>query len=497
MKRTLLYAALVFTLVFACAKKKAPEDALIRVGDKYVTVKEFQYRGEFTPHPSYPHMNRNLEKILLNNLIMEKLMVMEFADSSRLVQQENFQGYIKGIKEQKMREQLFYEEAHNKVELDSADIQRRLELSQREYDLEFYSIHDDSVARALRAKVQANPDSAKEIFDSAWDIGERPKWSVKWKDPDHVNIHEALYSGPIAIDSVIGPIPLNHGQWIMMKVVDWKDVLLMGGFDYDLREQEVIEKVHMNKATLAWDQYMRDVMKGTAIEFNPEAFKKMADFLFDLQTAQDDVQKETALQRFWQMEDSQLTVADMPTEEAILQMPFMTINGVGWTIGDFRKAMASHPLVYRTPTADRGKFYNQFRIAVADLVRDLHLNEKAYKAGLDEHVDVERTVEQWRDALIAQYERDQLLSRLGKTLPDTTDPMRQYKLQEAFRDYLNNLREKYHDEIQVNMDAFEELEITNTQLFVMQNQVPYPIAVPNWPMFDTENKVDYNILNSK
>lgn len=499
MKRTLLFAALVFALVFACSKSKMPEDTLIRVGDKYITAKEFQYRGEFTPHPNYPRHNRNLEKVLLNNLIMEKLIVEEYGDSSKLVNNEGFQDYIKGIKEQKMRERLFYEEAFDKVELDSADLEKRLILSQREYDLEFYSISNDSVARALRAKVEANPDSAKQIFDSAWnmDEGERPTWSVKWKDPDHVKIHEALYAGPVAVDSVIGPLALDHGQWIMMKVVDWKDVLLMGGFDYELRKKEVHEKVQMNKATIAWDNYMRDVMKGKSIDFNPDAFLMMADLLFELKTATDDNQKDAVMQRFWQMEDSTLTVADMPTEEAILQMPFFTIDGVTWTIGDFRKAMASHPLVYRKEPTSRSDFYNKFRIAIADLIRDTYLNKEAYEAGLDKDDEVQRTVEEWRDAVLATYERDQLLKRLGSTLPDTTDPDRQRKLQKAYDETLDALREKYYDEIEVNQEEFEKLEITQTQLFVMQNLVPYPIAVPSWPMFDNENRTDYRDMNSK
>ena len=497
MKRLLLCATLVFAIVFACAKKKLPDDALIRVGDKYITAKEFLYRGEFTPHPNYPKHDRNVEKILLNNLITEKLFVLEHGEESELAQNVNFQRYIKGIKEQKMRQELFFKEAFNKVELDSSDIDKRMILSQREYDLEFYRISSDSVARALRDRVEANPDRAVEIFDNAWDTEDRPTWSVKWKDPDHVNIHEALYSGPLAQDSVIGPIPLDHGDWIMMKVVDWNDALLFGGFEAELRRKEVIEKTTMNKATLAWDAYMRDVMKGKSIEFDPDVFMKLADLTYSLETAQDDAEKESVFQRFWQEEDSTLTVADLPTEEAFLQQPFFVIDGVAWTVRDFRIAVASHPLVYRKKTADRGEFYKQFRIAIADLIRDHYVTQEAYEAGLDEATSVQREVELWHDAMIASYERDQTLKRVGESIPDTVATERQRKLRAAFNDYLAELKSKYHDDIEVNMEEFEKLELTDTQLFVMQNQVPYPIAVPSWPMFSTENSLDYKNMNSK
>ncbi len=92
-----------------------------------------------------------------------------------------------------MREQLFYKRAYDVVKLDSAEVEKTLRLSQREYDLEFYSIHNDSIGKALRARVQAHPDSALAIFNSIMPQGKRPTWTAKWKDPDHINIHEALF----------------------------------------------------------------------------------------------------------------------------------------------------------------------------------------------------------------------------------------------------------------------------------------------------------------
>ncbi|MBN1559318.1 hypothetical protein JW998_03665 [candidate division KSB1 bacterium] len=495
MKQLLLLTLLTSALIFVCAQKKVPENALARVGDKYITAKEFQYRGEFAPHPSYPSHDRNLEKILLNNLITEKLFVLEHGRDSELAANENFKNYLKGIKEQKMREQLFYEKAYHTVQLDSNEIKKRMILSQREYDLEFYSIKKDSIARALRDKVEANPDKRVEVFDNAWGMENRPKWTAKWKDPDHVRIHEALFSGPLAQDSVIGPIALNHGDWIMMKVVDWRDVLLMGGLDAELRHKEVIEKVTMNKATLAWDKYISDVMRGKQIEFNPDVFLKLAELTYNLETAADRAEQQMVMRNFWQQEDSLLTAADLPSEELFLQQPFFIIDGVTWTVGDFRAAIASHPLVYRKRTADRSAFYEQFRISIADLVRDQYLTQEAYKIGLDEDVQVARTVEMWHDALLSTYERDQTLKRLGEAFPDTTDPSRQQNLKKAFDNYLEELFAKYDDAIQVDEELFNEIELTNTQLFVMQGQVPYPVAVPSWPMFSTKNTLGYKTLS--
>ncbi|RPI03605.1 MAG: hypothetical protein EHM72_01045 [Calditrichaeota bacterium] len=492
MKR-FLFAILIVTIFVACAKKPVPDDALFKVGDRYVTFKEAQYRAEFAPHPNFPRFEKNLEKVFLNNYIMEKVFALEYGKTSELVRNERFVNYIKGRTEQAMRQQLFYEKAFNVVKLDSQQIRKTLALSQREYDLEFYTINSDSIAKKLKKAIADEPDSVVQIFNSIHEE-KRPTWSVKWKDPDHINIHEALYSGPLARDSVIGPLQLDYDQWIIMKVVNWRDVLIFGGEEAQLRQKEIVEKLTMNKATRNWDNYTRNVMKGKEIDFDRDTFKKLADLSFDINRAENDQEKTTIMQRFWQEEDSTFTAADIPSGEAFLKQPFFTIDGTVWTVGDFRNELASHPLLYRKKAVTRGQFYQQFKIAVANLVRDHYLNEVAYKAGLDKKPEVVRTRELWHDALLAEYERDQLIKRIGQSLPDTTDPYRQTKLNKAFDDQLAELLAQHHSKVQVNDELFDQFAISNVQMFVLEENSPYPVAVPNWPMYSNSNRVDYRPL---
>lgn len=497
MKKVAIVSLFVILLAAACAKKEAPKDVLFRVGNKYVTVKEFKIRGEFTPHPGYPTNNKNLEKILLNNLILEKLFVLERGKNSELANKESFKNFLKGISEQKMREQLFYKKAFNTVKLDSAELNKRFALSQREYDLEFYSLYSDSLAKSAQQKLQDNPGKKVEIFNSLWKDDKRPTWHVKWKDPDNINIHEALFSGPLKQDSVIGPIPIDRHQWILMKVVNWQDNILLGGEDQLQRYNEVVEKVKMNKASRAWDAYKHQVMKGKEIQFDKDTFLKLAALTYKLQGANDKQEKSDVMRRFWQDEDSTLTVADLPTEEAFLKRPFFVIDGITWTVGDFRNAVASHPLVYRKKIASRGEFYDQFKVAVAALVRDSYLNKEAYKIGLDKDEQVVRTKETWHDALLASYERDKVVKELATAFPDTSDPWRQRNLEKAFDAYLQDLEKKHSAEIRVNMDEFDNLELSGIQVFVQKEHVPYPVATPSWPIFTTNNKMDYQVMGEK
>ncbi len=490
MKKAYPAAAILLVLWAACSRK-LPDNVVLKVGDRYVTEREFRYRAEFTPHPNFPTADRNLEKIFLNNLIMEKVLASEFGDKSDLKKNEYFQAYIQGRKEQMMREQLFYKKAYDVVKLDSALVRKTILLSQREYDLEFYSIHNDSIGKVLKARVEAHPDSAAAIFNSIMPEGKRPRWTAKWKDPDHINIHEALYSDFLKQGAVIGPLQLDYDQWIFMKVVNWRDVLLFGGEEAKEREKEVVEKLTMNKAIRNWDAFRREVMRGKEIQFDPEVFKKMADLTYDLNRSRSEEEKLNILGRFWQMEDSTLVASDLPGDKAFLQRPFFTIDGVTWTVGDFRKALMSRPLVYRRKGFNRRQFYFEFRRAIAEMVRDTYLNKEAYAMGLDKDEKVQRTVEMWSDALIAVHERNRIIREIDESLPDTTDIYRQTKINKAYDAYLEKLLEKYRPKIAVNWPLFDSISLSKVQVFVMQPQSPFPVVVPNWPMFWDRNSTDY------
>ena len=366
-----------------------------------------------------------------------------------------------------------------------------MRLSQREYDLEFFSINDDSAAKTLKKSIDASPHSALQIFNGLYNDRKQPTWTAKWKDPDHINIHEALFSGPVKADSVIGPIQLDHNQWIIMKVVNWRDVAIIGGEDQDIRRQEVREKLTMNHAIRTWNAYRRDVMKGKEIEFDRDMFKRLADLIYDLSRAQSQPQKADIMRRLWQIEDSTMTAADLPDDKVLLQQPFFTIDNVIWTVGDFRKTLMSHPLVYHQTVVNRGQFYFEFKRAIANLIRDTYLNKEACRMGIDRDVEVQRTTALWTDAIVAVFERDRLLKEVAKAFPDTTDPARQMKLTKAFNEYLSGLKNEYYNRIRVNSDLFNQFEISKSQLFVTQQNIPYPVVMPRWPMFDNDNSIDY------
>ena len=47
------------------------------------------------------------------------------------------------------------------------------------------------------------------------------------------------------------------------------------------------------------------------------------------------------------------------------------------------------------------------------------------------------------------------------------------------------------DKIKINMDIFERIKLTKTDMMVNQRGVPYPILVPGFPILTTDDRLDY------
>ena len=93
--------------------QKIKEDLVLAlVGDRSITIQDFIRRSEYTIRPAYCRQSNYLhKKIVLNSLIAEKLTAMEIQSSNdQLLKSSNFKMFLKGRKEQAMR-QIFYHDS--------------------------------------------------------------------------------------------------------------------------------------------------------------------------------------------------------------------------------------------------------------------------------------------------------------------------------------------------------------------------------------------------
>jgi len=334
--KTFFLLPIIFFLACTSTEKQSDEIILAQIGEKELSVKVFVRRSELTIRPN----NFKNKKTTLNNLISEKILALEAEHNhKKLLQNPAFQGTLKGIKEQLMRDRLYDEVAFNKVKLDSQEVRNAYRLSMREYQLEFYTIHNKELAQKIETTLYSVPELADEMFKEVEEIlGKKPVQKVNYKDPEDDVIHEALFTKPLELGTVIGPKRLSNGDYIVMKVLNWVDYPVISGEDQKVRWNEVKEKIHQTKARKLWLSYQANIMIGKKIEFESQSFEVLSNWAMEKYLSNN---KNDSL-------NFQITEIPFAKPEIDLNAPFFTIDNKSWTIDDFKNELMSHPLVFRT-----------------------------------------------------------------------------------------------------------------------------------------------------
>jgi hypothetical protein len=458
------------------AQSKSEDGILAQIGEKKISVEEFLQRSELTPRP----LNFKGKNVTLNNLITEKLLALEARRDRNLPPSPALQGKLRGIKEQLMRDRLYEEVAANKVELNPDEVKNVYRASMREYELEFYTIHHKELAQRIGAAIDSVPQLSDEAFKQVEHIlGKTPLHKVSYEDPDDEVIHEALFTCILDTGSVVGPLRLRNGEYIMMRVVNWVDHPLISGEDQQIRWKRVQEKLRQEKALKLWRSFQTNTMKGKTIEFDRNTFNavlNLAMAYYFKRNGNDSLD----------FQHPEIPMIPLGRLEVDPGTPFFTIDSMVWTLDDFKKELAAHPLVYRTQDLNEGNFHEQLKLAIADMVGDYYLTKEAYRRSLDNSEKINRVVEMWEDSFLAiGQERSILKSAAERGIIDEHDNASKLKYLES---YLRGLQKKYGNSIWINRQELGKISLTDIDLFAWRPGVPHPVAVPAFPiLIDSEN----------
>jgi len=460
------------SLAVTAAQNRSGQKILATVDGKVITVEEFKQRSEFIPRP-IPFEDKNTT---LNNLISEKLLAIE-AERHKLPLSREMLDNIRGIKEQKMREELYYAEAYDKVELDINNVKNACRLSQREYTVEYCTISSGKLARAMKTVKNQLPQFSDSLFlAEEKTLNRKPVHDVKFDDPDDDAIHDALFAKLLNVGTVVGPIKLSDGQHILIKVTNWADHPILGGEDEVVRWNEVQSKLHRIEGDKLWRAYESKVMRGKKLDFNRETFEVLSNW---------------AMEKYLSRQDStRFRISEIPVRPNIdLDSPFFTLDKKVWTVGDFRDEVMSHPLVFRNTDADSTNFKRQFELAVVDLMRDHFLTRNAYREHLDTTADARISEEMWKDSFMSGYEAKSIMdAALDKGLIKESDNLGKIKFWDA---YLDSLQGVYSDSIRINCNEFKKINLTHVDMVAWQPQNPYPLVVPNFPALIASGDLRY------
>jgi len=476
-------------LLCVCGKKTPDPTAgkvLVKVADKEIRVDEFIRRAEYTIRPPYCRQDNYIhKKIILNSLIAEKLLALEAGEDNELTANEQFQDYIRGRKEQAMRQWLFHEIAYKQVKPDTSEIKKINKLAGRKYKVNFITLPDSNRAGQFKQEMADSAATLEALFQQYFGAESAvPVREVGWEEDPGGIIHEALFSAPLKKEQVVGPLKTDDGHYLLLQIAGWTDRLAITEADIQRRWKDVSEKIKNQRAGAIYHEFVGEVMRGKRVEFARPTFNKLVEIFGPIYLKSMEDKQAAFNQRFWENDVAIDSLGNNIDE--ILEHPLLQIDGETWNVQQFLKEMRIHPLVFRKQRFGKNEFPEQFKLAMVDLIRDKYVTREAYERGYDSVGAVTGNAKMWQDYLLAMYQKNQYLKSVNAS---ETDFM---KLIDAhLNQYVDSLQTKYFHQIEIDTDAFEQIQVTGIDLFALQKNVPFPIVVPGFPLLTTDNKLDY------
>ena len=481
-----IFFGVLFSLLLTnCSDKnisKPSLDVLAQVGEKIITKQDFIRRAEYTIRPDYCRQSNYIhKKIILNSLIAEKLTSIEMEDKEdALLNSQNFHYYLQGRKEQAMRKLYYYDNFYKVANAADNVVKEKYKLAGRTIDISYISLPDINTVQKVKELISQNI-TIEEIYISLW--GDKiPTKQINFFDKEPDIIHEKLFVKNNKKNQIIGPFENEDGSFLIMKINGWSDKKLISTADQEKTWSDVEELVKEKEAKTKFLSFIKKMMSGKSIQFNKEVFEDYA-YKASKIYLQDPMDKKDAINKLlWDEIENPKKISFQNDPGINPDDVIMLFNNEKITVEKLNQLIKSHPLVFRKRKISEGKFREELKLSLADLIRDVELNKKCYDQNLDKDIRVKINVDMWHDA----YSSKRYMSSLK--LEEKLGTKNKYNLD---NNVINHLQDKHSNIIKVNTDMFENITITSTDMLVSERGLAYPFIVPSFPIITSDDRLDY------
>jgi hypothetical protein len=463
---------------------------LAKIGDKTIFVDEFIRRAEYTIRPPYCKGDGGLEKkIVLNSLLAEKMLALEAGKDNKLAKSEVFQRMLQGRKEQLMREVLYYAEGTAKVKLDTGAMKKEFKAAGRTYSIEYFNVPNDSIAETVKQVLDTSASSFTGIYRALSGLDSLPpRRDVNWDSREDQTVRHVLFKGHPKVNQIFGPLRVNEESNLFIRVEGWTDHVAFTEKQSADRLSDVKEEMSRSQADERYDKYIARLMNGKTLQLDPTTFRKFVEiiaprYLESVKEKDQALSKDLLTQNFWDDKKEQDVERNLHT---LRNQTLFTIDNKTWTMEDMSNEMQRHPLVFRTRNLTPKNIAKQVKLAIADMLRDRYLADEAYKRGYDTFPNVVHYTEMWEDAIFGLWQKAAYLDSIGVTDDGKMEVVTKY-----LNPYVDSLRHKYSDRIEVNVVPFNDIKLTRIDMIALQNKVPFAVLVPAFPQLTNYKWLDY------
>ena len=444
----------------------------------------------YTIRPPYCKGDGGLEKkIVLNSLLAEKMLALEAGKENKLSKSEAFQRTLQGRKEQLMREVLYYAEGTAKVKLDTGAMKKEFKAAGRTYSIEYFNVPNDSIAETVKQILDTSVSSFNDIYRALSGLDSLPpRRDVNWDSREDRTVRHVLFDGHPKVNQIFGPLRVNEESNLFIRVQGWTDHVAFTEKQIADRLSDVKEEMSRSQADERYDKYIAGVMNGKTLQLDPATFKKFVEiiaplYLESVKEKDQTLSKDLITKSVWDDKKGQDVKRNLL---ALRDQPLFIIDNKTWTMEEMSREMERHPLVFRSRNLTPKNIAKHVKLAIADMLRDRYLADEAYKRGYDKFPNVVHYTEMWEDAMLSLWQEYAYLDSIGVTDNGQMEIVTKY-----LNPYVDSLKHKYSDRIEVNVIPFNNIKLTGIDLLALQNGVPFAVLVPAFPQLTNYKWLDY------
>ncbi len=448
-----LVLSIGLVLLWSCRSEKT-SNFLAKVGNRYISVKEFKDAFEFNPYlnPRFPE--DSAKQVLLKTLIAEKMLAQEAAFSGKAKKR------IADLVDEYRREALiedFWQEV----------ITPKVEVSEKELEQAYRKSKIKKIVRYLLFTNASDAQKAAELLKQGISFEElaRTRGFTKETIPGDTiaftgqlpNIEDQVFKMKMG---QISP-PVKEGlYYFILKVVGEQLDIFTSKMDYAQKRASLLKILHRRKAEEEFRKYMAQNIPSPPYRVDEPRFKdlvkKLEAFVFtQIGSGSKDLVPDDLYYSFDQK------------NEAILKKSIVSFyDGSTWNVQTLLKRMMLAPYPIRFD--NQRTFRESMLLSLRHVLDDEILVKQAIKHGLENSAYVNEQAEMWSDYL--EYKKGLARALHNKDLSDV----------KAIYAYLDTIKHKYP--VQVNHSVLDTLKLTPTGMAVLKQHFPGRLAVPVLPL---------------
>ena len=414
----------------------------------------------------------------MNSIIAEKLIAMEF-DKKIGTLTETQSSFIKGRKEQAMRHLMYKIHGYDKIEIDNAELEERYNIRNRVYELDYFSmpIKDQGYFMDMDTS-----DLTETILQLGLNV-KKPYKTLSYNDDMLPEIKKELFMNTPVLNKSYGPFLSSESSALFFQIKGWKTRVKITEKEKLDIWTSILNEYKNQESLRHYSHYISTLMKGKKIELNAEVFLPFSAKVSDVYNIKKTKRDSTFNQAIWDGQKN-ISYETLSFDSELGSAVLLEHDGKKWIINEIMDLIRSHPLVFRNKNIESENFIQELKLAVADLIRDWHITQKAYELGYDQHEIVIQNKLKWED-----YVKSKVMEfKMRNTDHDSHNTLLP---SETMIRTVDSLQIKYSDQIKINTDMLEKLELTQIDMFAFLTNDAYPIAEPSFPILTKDHILDY------